>query len=523
MKKLMLERTDVFVFEEIGLLSAEYFTALDNILRSLMKTSLAFGGKLLLSCGDSKQLPPIDGRPIWASVYLATMFIIYNFRADVRASDENLRWINSECRRELQPAECIAVAERLVAKCQFKETWKDVPAVAVRIVSTKAAEFKVMNEFLEQRTTTSYAAVDEVQNATVWDNAADRISKSLNSSCYEYDVCKLYCGAVVRMTYNKKDGAVPFSQGQVAIVVELPSLTVGVSEQRLRLRLAPPGERVLDVNVNNIPDEWKEVVVGRRTTPPIIVGRYLQMGRRTQFPVRYYLASTIHRIQGDTVGLLATELSLTKKEYRLWQKEQFTVLISRVHKCDEIIFVGSKTDTQAAIVQILSGSSKWDTLVDHYLSELDSAQYSPVARNIRMDSHPFLPMYRELPAAACGYVYLIASLSTAKRHFIGHTMELKKALREHNTGYGSEQTRNTHLHPWGVYAFVIGFDIENRETAKDLRAEFASDWRYKVEPHDALDSVFEAGKVLADVWKGRGFDMTIVKCGQQSNAQPAAV
>jgi len=65
--------------------------------------------------------------------------------------------------------------------------------------------------------------------------------------------------------------------------------------------------------------------------------------------VRYYLCSTIHRIQGDTVPLLATEMSLTKREYRLWQREQFAVLISPVHECKDLIFVDTAAKTRAAI------------------------------------------------------------------------------------------------------------------------------------------------------------------------------
>lgn len=70
------------------------------------------------------------------------------------------------------------------------------------------------------------------------------------------------------------------------------------------------------------------------------------MGRRAQFPVRYHLASTIHRIQGDIVPLYATQVSEIQREYRLWRKEQFAVLISRAEHCKDIIFVGNKLDTK---------------------------------------------------------------------------------------------------------------------------------------------------------------------------------
>jgi len=512
LKSAMIRRTDVFVFEEIGLLSAELFAALDNILRVLMGNSLPWGGKLLLSCGDSKQLPPIDGRPIWGSLNLCTMMEVFVFSCDVRArDDDNLKRLNSDCRRALTAEECTAVADIILKECRFEPDWSAVPDVAIRIVPTKAAEIKVMDEFLKSRDTRSYQAIDEVQNGALWEKASDRVSLQLNQACYEYDICKLYLHAVVRMTYNcRHDSVTVFSQGQVAVVVELPNDDVDFLEQRLHLRLAPPGVRHIDAS--NIPAEWPEVTVGPRTTLPTVVGRCLQMGRRTQFPVRYYLCSTIHRIQGDTVPLLATELSLSKREYRLWQREQFAVLISRVHRCQDLIFVGSQSETRAAIEQIMLSSSKWDSLIDHYLSELNVAVQPDRARQISLDIHPFLPMYRELPSVACGYVYMLSSLACITRCYIGETMDLKRCLRQHNTGYGADETRNTALHPWGVYAFVYGFDVGGRQ----VRTEFVHEWRGAVSWLSSADEAYQAGVDIANEWIQRGSKITIVKCGQSS-------
>lgn len=49
-KKAILMRTDVFVFEEIGLLSAEYFSAIDNVLKTVMGNTLPMDSKLFISC-----------------------------------------------------------------------------------------------------------------------------------------------------------------------------------------------------------------------------------------------------------------------------------------------------------------------------------------------------------------------------------------------------------------------------------------------------------------------------------------
>jgi hypothetical protein len=284
MKMFLIKRTDVYVFEEIGIVSAQVFHALDLVLQMVMESSLPWGGKLLMCSGDAKQLPPISGQPIWSSIQMCTVMNVVLFTVDVRARDATLRWLNAQCRRELLPEEAAEVADTVLAECTFVDNWKNVPDDAVRIVSTRAAEHEVMEEFLSGRVTTEYVANDEVQNNTNWVAADMHITNNLNRCCYEYDKCRLFIGAVVRMTYNERHSSVPFSQGQIGVVSCLADKTKPVAEQSLKIRLAPPGIRM--INANQIPNHWPEITVHRRTTPPVPVGRGLQTGRRIQFPVR---------------------------------------------------------------------------------------------------------------------------------------------------------------------------------------------------------------------------------------------
>ena len=91
LKTAVIKRTDVFLFEDIGLFSAQIFSASDFILQFLMRNCLSFGGKLLISCGDAKQLPLVTGQPIWSSVQMCTIMQIIVLKANVRAQDTNLR------------------------------------------------------------------------------------------------------------------------------------------------------------------------------------------------------------------------------------------------------------------------------------------------------------------------------------------------------------------------------------------------------------------------------------------------
>ena len=83
------------------------------------------------------------------------------FKSDVRARDPNLRWLNDKCRQNLNDDEVDAVADMVMEHCTFVDDWKNVPENAVRIVSTRAAEQTVMEEFLSGRITREYSALDE--------------------------------------------------------------------------------------------------------------------------------------------------------------------------------------------------------------------------------------------------------------------------------------------------------------------------------------------------------------------------
>jgi hypothetical protein len=441
------------------------------------------------------------------------MMQVVVFKADVRALDPQLRWLNAQCRRSLTEDECKTVADVVLLNCRFSPDWDSVPEDAVRIVPTKKAEKTIIEKYLSSKQTTNFVAIDEVLNGTVWAKAGDRITKRLNRDCYEYDNCRIYLHAIVRMTYNEHRNATQFSQGQLAVVVELPNPNVVFLNQRLRLRIAPPG--VHGIDPNNIPNNFPEILIGPRLGNPIVVGPSFQLGRRTQYPIRYHLASTIHRIQGETVPLYATEMSDCRQDYKLWQKEQFAVLISRAQHCADIIFVGNREETRNAMIQILGRTSKWDLLIDEYLSNLDVTT-RPAVREINWAVHPYRPQDRELPTAACGYVYMIISLAHPNECYVGQCENLKTCLRQHNTGHGNEITRSTALHPWGVYAFVCGFE-DSTTLASGIvrRGYFYDDWLHGISFSEGPDLIYARGLELIaeETRQNPATTVVIVKCG----------
>ena len=154
-------------------------------------------------------------------------------------------------------------------------------------------------------------------------------------------------------------------------------------------------------------------------------------------------------------------------------------------------------------------------------------------RELVLDSHPYLPLYRELPTTKSGYVYMLVSIARPNRYHIGETDDLRTCLRSHNTGYGSKETCDTTLHPCGVFALVVGFERSTRElsqaytrySASELcfvRKEFVATWTC-ADSRNGLEQVYEAGKQISNQWLVRGFNLTVVKYGEVRRQIPTDV
>jgi hypothetical protein len=217
-------------------------------------------------------------------------------------------------------------------------------------------------------------------------------------------------------------------------------------------------------------------------------------------------------------------MSDSRREFRFWLKEQFAVLISRVQRCQDIIFVGSRSETKAEIERIMGGSSMWDRLIEHYMAVLDVAVRPLQAREISNEYHPYLPIYQELPTASCGFVYLLVSVKCPTRVVVGETDNIKRTLYLHNTGYGPTDTRDTNLQPWGVYCFVSGFEeAASLELGKQARNEFWQLWKDQIQFKTGPERGYDMAKLLVDEWVERGYNLVIARCGQRRPVVVAVV
>ena len=60
--------------------------------------------------------------------------------------------------------------------------------------------------------------------------------------------------------------------------------------------------------------------------------------------MKNHVASTIHKFLVDNFSGIVTKNSSTEPDYKIWEKKQLLVHLSRVTKSYEMTFIGNKID-----------------------------------------------------------------------------------------------------------------------------------------------------------------------------------
>lgn len=453
------------------MMGSELFNTLDLVLREILNTDVPMAGKLVIATGDCQQLPPIDQRPIWLSTHMLTTFHLLELTNYVRAAqDPDLRRVIEVLRSPVDNQATDQVCAILQARCHFVQCWSQVPRQAMRVVSTRKAEKHVTDLFIQDLQQDNVEVVtikakDEVENAgATWAPASSYISRQLDRKVLEGHSLHLFRGAVVRMTFNNNTTRQVFSQGQMAVVLDLPDMEQEDAMSKLQLKLVPPGEH--DVSRYQEQDDWPVIYVVRRLTPDTVVGSNMQKARRYQFPVSLHLACTVHRIIGQTCAKVGTQIDAKDPHFRLWQREQLLVLLSRTRSLDDFYFVGNQASAMTMIREVMS---KPNRLADYTAQLVTKLATGNIDRGIYVPE-PFLPYYAEIPQSRCGYVYALIS-SDLRHSLVGHTNDIVHRLREINQG-GSVRLNHGHRQ-WSLLALVTGFESEEFDMTVE-RSNFGS-------------------------------------------------
>ena len=516
-KKMLLLALEVLFVEEVSLISAEQWSAMDIVLQELKQTTLPFGGVLVIASGDQMQLPSIEGNDIFLSPVLLTNFALFFLGHFVRMTDEAGQTVLRHMWR--RPIDAPAVAEILAileAKCTFKENWADLDDPCVmRVFGKRKAEQKEFESHIQRVRESGTAfrifeATDEIclSKSSVWNQTDSRqVGNHLSDKVNEPKHLIVYSKALVRVTVNMESEQL--SQGQVGVVHEVPtgdSVTVFIPD-------TSGGD--VDITQAMLDHEdylnWRSVTLSKQTG--FVQSFKKNSVRRIQIPLMNNVAMTTHKLMGDTFDKLATSISATDSSYALWMTSQVFVIVSRVKQLKNLTFVGDKPATLGAIKSIFENR---DLREERLFSLLDkirtNSRLGGIVQPINISEMAFVPFNKNIPRTPGGFVYLLVSLNPASPEcfYVGQTERaLLTRLSEHNSGNGSNFTKPSHRLPWAVAGFVCNF------ASMFSRRDFESAIHNEMfERRDRLKTLKDMFALIQDLVNDKNCGLHFCVCGE---------
>ena len=477
MRLAFLKNLDVLFIEEIGMLNSEQWCVLDHTLRFINNSNQPMGGVLVIGNGDPKQLRPPSGPLLWISPVLLTNFKLFYLSEYIRMVDPlGTRILALLDNVHITEEETAEIVNTLQHNCRFVETWNEINDEAIlRVVPTKQAERKLIDQHYQiiqnlQRDHQSFKSVDEIsrRGQNLWTATKDDKSvKHLNKNCLEPDCLLIYEGAPMRVTRNILE--LQITQGQLCVVKNVPAS----NSVSIDMYVAPPCVRTLpplqpDGSRNFSAFGWRIVSVKRREGLPHNF-RHNSSLRRNQFPLKPFQAATIHKCIGDDVPLLATQIASNdpseRSMFKLWERNQLLVLISRVKELKHLTFVGSKSSSLRTIAAICSNNNQWDFFIHDFVESLSRQNSSLALTTFPIHQHVYAMSRQSIPEDNCATVYCLMSLKDQSLS-IGRCSSIRKTLQQVNS-YCSEVSLSLHTKkPWALLcaAFEPSISVPDSST-----------------------------------------------------------
>ena len=176
------------------------------------------------------------------------------------------------------------------------------------------------------------------------------------------------------------------------------------------------------------------------------------MVRRNHFPLKPFQASTIHKCIGDDVPNLATQIASTDPEernmFKLWEKNQLLVLVSRVKQLQNLTFVGPRNLTLNTIKKICCNVTQWDYYINEFVLALCSAPVSGIM-NFPLNQNVYSISRQTIPDDSCATVFCLLSMKDGS-FITGHCTNLKSVLIKYNTFSDTVHCLHLTKKPWAV-------------------------------------------------------------------------
>ena len=479
-KRLDFVRTvNVMLCDEMGQVSAEFLATFDIILRRIRNNNIFCGGVLIICTMDHTQIQPIDGRPFLTSIHIIPCFKMVELESSMRASgDQPYQRIQQIARYNYSKfIRNPALIDEFITLCSnhftFLDSWdhEAISPTTFRLYSRRVPAKEASKQFIDRvrRLITSNdlreKEAEDVAKGRYshqeWSRANDVTSATLDQKLKEPTQILFFRGAMYECTYNE-DGK--FSQSQLAILFDLPSQDDLNNWRKIKVLVAPPGLKdfVFDHDASKesyLEQGFTDVKIGVAPQRTQSLANNLQ-AQRKQYGLKHRVAGTIHSAMGDTIPQMATSISKRDTNFRLWDKGQLIVIISRTREAKHTIFVGDKEDTLAALKDLLLRKTQWTDYMEQVLDLVTintRTEERNQSRTMDQQHFPFRNCDITLPQCNTGYVYMLISVRTRDFTYIGTTANLRTRLQQHNTGNGSSSTEPSHLRPYALLAYICGF------------------------------------------------------------------
>lgn len=292
-KKLLIEKTDTFILDEVSMVRSDMVDCMDRCLRQIMNTHAPFGGKQVVFVGDLFQLPPVI----------------------TRGADEDM--LNDLYGNGIPFFYKAHVLKRInLPKIEFQKVYRQEDKDFLDLLDKMRVGEACTNDLrvLNSRICSVANANDFSVTLTAYNSMADRINEQklneLKAEEFVYngkiegdfkrkdalapEVLKLKVGAQVIFCRNDNSGLRNYANGTIAKVVEL-------SEDKIKVKL----ESGTILSVNKVTWENRERVYNKeeRKIESQVIGTY------TQYPLKLAWAITIHKSQGMTFDRMHLDLT----------------------------------------------------------------------------------------------------------------------------------------------------------------------------------------------------------------------
>lgn len=471
----ILQTINILFVDEAGQVSAEVLSTIDMFLRRIRQNSIPFGGVLLICTLDHTQLQPVRGKPFLVSTHVLSCFRMSRLQHSVRASnDKDFQRIQTIAR--MHPAMYKRDSTLLPEFARlyndvftFVDDWssKEIDPNTHRLYGRKVPAQEATELYVQQvrkflpsneiRKRISEDTENPLYSHSEWYSASNYTTKKLNKKVKEPETILFFKGAIYECNYNE-DGN--FSNAQLCMLYDLPNNEDLLNFRKIEVLIAPPGlqdvaYREGKTKANYISEGWTQVKIGTSPEKVYKVSQHVQAQRR-QYGLKHRVTSTIHASMGDTLIKVAIEIS-NMGVYKLWDKAQVIVALSRTRVGKNTIFVGPKDVTVNALVELIQQQNQWTDYMENVLS-LTTVDYLTDERESvifqQQDSHPFRVCNIPLPQENVGYVYFLISCRDNSFTYIGKTGSLVNRLNNHNRGYGSMSTCIPTLRPFVIIGYI---------------------------------------------------------------------